>query len=124
MLTVPAFQSLWGLQDEIAHHKRRYVKNELVEVVKRAGLMPVRDFYFNYLLFAPIYAARKLMLAAGVKVASESRVNTPLLNQILSAIFRADIATAPAIRPPFGVSAFVLARKPGDARVPRPTREE
>ena len=24
IITVPAFQSLWGLQDEVAHHKRRY----------------------------------------------------------------------------------------------------
>ena len=24
LFTVPAFQSLWGLQDEVSHHKRRY----------------------------------------------------------------------------------------------------
>ena len=26
IITVPAFQSLWGLQDDVAHHKRRYLK--------------------------------------------------------------------------------------------------
>src|SRR5688572_24003653 len=38
ILTVPAFRSLWGVQDEVAQHKRRYRKNELVEVVRSGGL--------------------------------------------------------------------------------------
>ena len=112
LITVPAFQSLWGLQDEVAHHKRRYRKAELMRLVAAAGLVVERHYYFNYILFVPIFAARMAMKAANVKVESEAHVNTPALNWILSGLFNLDIATAPYVRPPFGVSALVLARKP------------
>jgi hypothetical protein len=39
-------------------------------------------------------------------------VNTPALNVLLSAIFSADVRSARWLRPPFGVSIFVMAEKP------------
>lgn len=31
LLTVPAFPLLWGFQDEVSHHKRRYRLSQLLE---------------------------------------------------------------------------------------------
>jgi SAM-dependent methyltransferase len=109
LLTVPAFPSLWGLQDDVALHRRRYRLGSLLDLVRRAGLRPRRAFYFNYLLFLPIWLARRVMRAARIRVRSEGEVNTPALNMLLNAIFALDVWSAPVLRPPFGVSILVLA---------------
>ena len=104
IISVPAFQSLWGLQDEVAHHKRRYLKGELLDLIGRGGLACRESFYINYLLFIPIWAARQIIRVLNIEMASENQVNTPMLNRILTWIFTLDIATAKIIHPPFGVS--------------------
>jgi SAM-dependent methyltransferase len=111
LITVPAFRSLWGLHDEVSGHRRRYRMRPLLKKVGEAGLMVKYDFYFNYLLFFPIWAARRAMRALGVQFQSEAEVNSQLMNRIFTPLFRLDVATAPYLRPPFGVSALVLARK-------------
>jgi SAM-dependent methyltransferase len=109
LITVPAFGSLWGLQDEVALHKRRYRIMPLLKQLKRVGLKPLRRYYFNYLLFGPIWLARQLIRILRVRVDSENEINTPALNQILKAIFLLDTLTAPTLRMPFGVSILVMA---------------
>lgn len=111
LITVPAFPSLWGLQDEVALHKRRYRLSPLLDLVRRVGLRPAETYYFNYLLFAPIWLARQVIRYARIDLRSEGEVNTPALNALLKGIFRADVSTARLLRPPFGVSILVLAEK-------------
>jgi SAM-dependent methyltransferase len=111
LITVPAFQSLWGLQDRQAFHKRRYRINQLLQVLGSAHLMPARSYYFNYLLFIPIYVSRRVIDSLQIDLKSEGQVNTPLINRVLLAIFRLDVRTAAVIKPPFGVSILVMAAK-------------
>jgi SAM-dependent methyltransferase len=111
LISVPAFQSLWGLQDIVAHHKRRYRLRPLLQKMRGAGLEPRRYYYFNYLLFAPIWLARRLMSLLRVKLRSEAELNSPFLNWLLSGIFRVDIRTAPLLHVPFGVSILVVGQK-------------
>ena len=113
LFTVPAFQSLWGLQDEVSHHKRRYRRAGFRRLVEGAGLRIVDQFYFNYLLFAPIWLARRLLPLVAPKTESEAALNPPVVNALLLPVMRFDVSTAPLLRPPFGVSYLVLARKPG-----------
>lgn len=112
LLTVPAFTMLWGLQDRVAHHLRRYRRKPLLSRMEQAGLRAERAYYFNYLLFFPIWLARRVMDRLHVELASEAEVNSPLLNRALGSIFALDTATAPVLNPPFGVSILVLATKP------------
>src|SRR5262245_43591033 len=112
LVAAPAFRQLWGLQDEFAQHKRRYRKHELEQILSDAGMIVERSYYFNYLLFFPILFARILLRLMPPKLSSENEINSPVINRILSAIFTFDITTAPLIRPPFGVSIFLLATKP------------
>jgi SAM-dependent methyltransferase len=114
LITVPAFPSLWGLQDRVSHHKRRYRIEPLLERVEGAGLRVERRYHFNFLLFAPIWIARRLIDMFDVKLNSEDEINSPMINRILSALFAADVALAPIIHPPFGVSILVMARKVGN----------
>jgi SAM-dependent methyltransferase len=111
LITVPAFASLWGLQDVVAHHKRRYRMKPLLDKLGKAGLLPDRSYYFNFILFVPIWLARRVVQLFGIKLDSESQINSPLLNRILSGVFKIDISLAPHVRAPFGVSVLVVARR-------------
>jgi SAM-dependent methyltransferase len=111
LITVPCFQSLWGPQDIVAQHLRRYGKSELLNLVEEAGLNVKKSFYFNYLLFVPIWIARRILMKAN-KIQNENEINSPLINALLKGIFYVDCWSAPFVSPPFGVSAFVLAQKP------------
>jgi hypothetical protein len=100
-----------GLLYEMAHHKRRSRLSPLLAQVKACGLTPVRAYYFNFFLFAPIWLARRIIHLFAVKLDSENEVNSPLVNRILTAIFGLDCALAPHVKVPFGVSCLVIARK-------------
>lgn len=112
VLMVPAFASLWGPQDIVAHHRRRYRRRGLCGAVQRAGLALSRSFYFNYLLFVPIWVARKLLLVFKVQVESENSINTTIMNRMLTRIFLADVRSASTVRAPFGVSLCLIGAKP------------
>jgi len=111
MIVVPAFQSLWGLQDVVAQHKRRYRTADLSEKIQSTGLAVQKIYYFNYLLFVPIWFARQVIKMLGIKRASEAEFNSTALNQLLLWIFAIDVRTAPLIHPPFGVSIMAIAQK-------------
>jgi SAM-dependent methyltransferase len=113
LITVPAFPALWGRQDDVALHRRRYRMSGLLDRVLASGLSVKHAYHFNYLLLVPIWVARRTMRLAGLHPPSEAVVRAPILDQLLSAVFTLDILTAPRLRPPFGVSILVLAVKPG-----------
>lgn len=112
IISVPAFQSLWGLQDEVSHHKRRYRLGPLKKLIGTAGLSCKECFYFNYMLFVPIWLTRRIIRLLKIHIQSENQVNTPMLNAILKAIFISDVFSARVINPPFGVSIICIAQKP------------
>ena len=118
LITVPAFSSLWGLQDIKSHHYRRYRMRPFLSLLEQSGLAVEKSFYFNYLLFAPIFVARQIIRGAGVDLGSENEVNNPVLNRILGFVFRLDVMTAPFFKPPFGVSILALVHRPSE----RPTK--
>ncbi|MBL7892791.1 MAG: class I SAM-dependent methyltransferase [Bacteroidia bacterium] len=58
-VTVPAFMSLWSNHDEVNMHRRRYVKNQFMNLFKKDGHI-IFASYFNFFLFLPIYLFRKI----------------------------------------------------------------
>jgi ubiquinone/menaquinone biosynthesis C-methylase UbiE len=117
IVTVPAFQALWGLQDEVSQHKRRYRANEIRARFGQVGIHYQSGFYFNYILFLPILVARILFRLSGAKLKSENEFNSPLLNSILKMVFSVDIASAPTVRPPFGVSYLAIGVRQSDTEL-------
>jgi SAM-dependent methyltransferase len=111
LLTVPAFHLLWGLQDDVSHHRRRYRLKRLLKTLRVAELSIRQQFYFNYLLFLPILVARRLMRIFKIRIDSEGEINAGWLNRTLEAVFRFDVKTAPLLRPPIGVSALIVATR-------------
>ena len=107
-LAVPSFPALWGLQDQVSFHRRRYRRGELVNKVVESGLKPRRHRYFNFSLCPAIWLARLFLKRHALGLKSENQVNTPFVNKLLSGIFSADIFLTERISVPFGVSEYCL----------------
>jgi SAM-dependent methyltransferase len=122
LLTVPAFPSLWGLQDKVSHHRRRYRMGPLLHRLAAADLRVRRGYHVNWLLFGPIWLVRRLIDGLGIELASEAQLNTTLLNRLLGFVFAADTALAPLLRPPFGVTILIVAERPPAAADPEADR--
>jgi SAM-dependent methyltransferase len=111
LLFVPAFMWLWGVQDDVSHHRRRYTLPQLTERVRAAGFEVERATYANLTFFAPILAGRLLMRATGARPASENNLNVSALNGVLGHIFGAERFWLRRLNFPFGVSAVCVARR-------------
>jgi len=113
LLFVPAFMFLWGVQDDISHHRRRYTLDGLKAVVKQAGFELERATYVNITFFAPILLGRLLMRLTGFRPASENNITIGFLNGVLGKILGAESLALPHANFPFGVSIICVARKVG-----------
>ena len=111
LLFVPAFMFLWGVQDDVSHHRRRYTLKNLREAVREAGFEVERATYANISFFAPILAGRTLMRATGIRPASGNNINVSALNGLLGRILGAESTLLRHINFPFGVSALCVARR-------------
>ncbi len=120
LVTVPAYQWMWGQQDLIAHHKRRYTRPRLLEALADAGLEVARATYFNTLLFAPIAAIRllgRLRASDRSDARSDFELNRPgPLNSLLAKLFAAESTLLRRTELPFGVSVLAIARRPARLR--------
>ena len=111
LLFVPAFKFLWGVQDDISHHRRRYTLKGLKRVVCEAGFEVERATYANITFFAPILLGRLLMRATGFRPASENNINVGALNGLLGRILGAESSILHHVNLPLGVSAICVARR-------------
>lgn len=110
LLFVPTFMFLWGVQDDVSHHRRRYRLPELRQAVERAGFVVERTTYANITFFLPILLGRKLMSVTGLRTESENNINVTALNGVFGSIFGAESAALQFINFPFGVSGLCVAR--------------
>jgi SAM-dependent methyltransferase len=111
VIYVPAFQALWGPNDDQSGHKRRYRLPQLQAAAERAGLKVERISYSNFAMFLPIWLGRKLLNLLGRTEASENRINHPLINQLLAWLFSSEANWLRKHRLPFGVSVVCVVRK-------------
>ncbi len=113
VIMVPAFKFLWGVQDEIAHHYRRYTLPHLLDVVnKTTKLRPVRKSYFNTFLFPPIAAVRLVSRWFNLKGRqSDFDINNGLMNTAFFSVFNAERHILRHVNFPFGVSILLVLKK-------------
>jgi len=112
LLFVPTFMFLWGLQDEVSNHRRRYRMAEFRRVVEEAGLEVERATYANITFFLPIWMVRTAMRISGVRTESENTINIQALNGPLGWLFGTESNILRYTNLPFGVSGICVARKP------------
>lgn len=117
VLSVPAYQWMWGEHDEVNLHFRRYTRGGLKRLLEDAGLAVRRATYFNTLLFPPIALVRLLArLMRNRKErggAAESDFKKPagVISGILFRLFASEAIWLRLISFPFGVSVFVSAER-------------
>jgi SAM-dependent methyltransferase len=111
LLFVPAFMFLWGVQDDISNHRRRYTLKGLKEVVRKAGFEIERATYVNISFFTPILLGRLFMQVTGLRPESENNITIGFLNGVLGKLLGAERGPLRYINFPFGVSIICVARK-------------
>jgi len=115
IIFTPAFNFLWGLQDEVSHHFRRYTAGELKQKINQAGLTIKKLTYANSFLFPAILAGRLALRLYGnnnVSATSENDLHPGWSNHLLQSIFAAEQPLLRHIDFPIGVSLLCVATKP------------
>ena len=117
ILSVPTYNFLWTLHDTFAHHKRRYDKNMMNELVKQSNLRIARIFYWNFILFFLIVLFKvknKFFKTLNIGLKQPHKI----LNNILIKILRFEyyLVIRHNLNPPFGVSLFAVIKKDEDIK--------
>jgi SAM-dependent methyltransferase len=112
LVAVPAFMFLWGKQDEVSHHRRRYTAPTLRRALADAGFGVDRMSYFNMILFPPIAAVRlgRRLLRRPGSAQSDFDLGPAALNRAFGAVFGAEADLVARRDLPFGVSLLAVAR--------------
>jgi len=109
ILTVPAYQWLWSKWDEILHHKRRYSKNSIMQLMEQHGFKIVHlSYIYSFLLPVAIIVRKLKPLFLKQNYTSDFDLSNKLLNKlgiILSNIERVLLGS----KTPFGTSIVCIA---------------
>ena len=116
LLTVPAFMFLYGLQDIVSEHKRRYRIGPFRDLLARSGFELEYSSYFNTLLFPPIAAVRlfrRVFPADASRGGSDFDLRLPrLFEGMLERLFSLERHAIDRAHFPFGISILCSARRP------------
>ena len=111
LVFVPAFMFLWGVQDDVSNHRRRYTLPGLLKAVEAAGFSVEWSSYANISFFLPVLLVRSVMRWLGLRASTEYGINISPLNGPFSALFAAERFVLKGGKLPFGVSAVCIARR-------------
>ncbi len=125
LVTSPAFMFLWSQNDDINMHQRRYTVPELRDRLAQHGFRTLRISYTNFFIFPG--AAALILLRRGraePQLASphlnddayqvEMEPAPPLVNGVLTAAGRVEVALLKHFNLPFGTSVIAIAEKMGE----------
>jgi SAM-dependent methyltransferase len=112
LVTVPAYQVLWGPHDVVNHHKRRYTRAGLRRVLRAAGLEVRLLSYFNTILFPAALVAWAGEKLVGVRSDPRADVPSAPLNTLLTTVFSMEKYVLRRLTLPYGLSLIALARRP------------
>jgi len=113
IITVPAYQWMWGVQDEVSHHFRRYSMKSIIKLVSNfSSLSVLKKTYFNTFLFPAVALVRLVSKWFNIKNReSDFDISDNFLNPIFYLIFNTEIKLLKWIRYPFGVSILLILKK-------------
>jgi len=111
LLFVPAFMFLWGVQDDVSHHRRRYRLPALRRLLEHGGFQVEKASYANITFFVPVLLVRTFMRWFGIRAATEYEINIKKMNTTFSRLFAAERFLLTRGSFLFGVSALCVARR-------------
>jgi len=116
LVTVPACKKLWGRYDEVAMHKRRYSKKELMKKIEDSGFVIERvTYFFSFLLpililFRHINMKRNKNLTNDEFLKKEIQI-IPFFNTLFLSILGIERTLIHFIDLPIGSSLIAIAKK-------------
>ncbi|MDP3792318.1 MAG: class I SAM-dependent methyltransferase [bacterium] len=113
IITVPAYQWMWGVQDEVSHHFRRYTMRSIIKLVSNSSnLLVLRKTYFNTFLFPAVALVRLVSKWFNLRHReSDFDLSDNFLNPVLYFIFNTEIKILKWINYPFGISILLTLEK-------------
>lgn len=119
-IAVPAYKTLWSVEDVHSGHYRRYTRKSLERVVSAAGFMPVYSTYFFSVLVIPVLLLRALPSFFGLRdtrnknSAAEHSMPSGVIGSVFRRSFADELRKISAGRSvKLGTSVLVAARKQG-----------
>lgn len=123
-VTVPAYRCLWSRHDEALGHRRRYTRPQIVSRLREAGFATVKSSYFVTTVLPAAAVFRMIRRWFGRESTGTDLFPVPEpFNAVLSAIMRAESGLVWSVGLPFGLTAWVLARK-GESDQPPAARSQ
>jgi len=106
IVTVPAYQWLWGVHDIKHNHYRRYTRESITKLFEKAGFGIEYSSYWNTSLFIPVALTRMLGFSG------ESSFKMPkLLDSIFYHMVLIESLLIPLTFLPFGTGIVVITKK-------------
>lgn len=110
LISVPAFNVLWGDQDIVNHHYRRYSKKILLTRFQK--FKRVKTTYWNFFMFFPIFISRLFQRKNRKSQAKTDFERTKKIDWLFKKILMFENALIKlGIYLPFGVSFFAIVKK-------------
>jgi SAM-dependent methyltransferase len=114
LLSVPAFQWLWGFHDERYGHRRRYTVPEIRSKLEQAGFVVDRAAYIEWIYTLPLFVMRRLKRWLPGTARRDDFIRIPRwLNAALTATITMELAWLRRGSPPWGVSILCIAHPAG-----------
>jgi SAM-dependent methyltransferase len=118
IVTVPAFQALWGDEDDVAGHHRRYTRSTLDAAFVASGFTPNRSEYLYASLVLPAAVLRALPYRLGHRSSREAVLQSlrkqlktrPTTDRVARAVLATESAVAGKVALPFGLSVLGVFR--------------
>ena len=111
IMTMPAYQWLYGNHDREHHHFRRYNQRDIALLSAKTGLKISVISYFNTLLFPIILLARIVDKFRGHGRSTGSAVPVNIINEFLYQVFRLEKILLKYTVLPYGASIYSVLKK-------------
>jgi SAM-dependent methyltransferase len=116
-ISVPQYSWMWSYLDDMAYHKRRYVRSQLNAKLSRAGFKTVYLGSFLFTLFPLLWISRGLKKSKKMSYTVDDQMKelelSRLTNFLLGCFMRIDeMLIRLGLRLPFGGSLIAVGRKP------------
>lgn len=107
IITLPAFNRLYGHHDKLIGHNRRYDRDKFLAISKKAGFQVLSSRYACFLLFIP-FLINQLVFKSNRFYQGRSRLEQRVLPLLE---FISDMESK--VNPPFGISLIFVLKKTG-----------
>ena len=108
ILTVPAYQWLYGPHDRLLHHFRRYSKTSLKSVIKISDFKLLHISHMNTILFPLVIIARLLDMIKKTNESTGYATPGKTVNKILFTLFSFERHFVNTISFPYGASLIAI----------------